>query len=187
MGDPRRPAVPIECVMSVVIGISGKIAAGKTTWSNKLAERLGLKRASFGDYLRKRLNSSDRETLIEAGAELVRLDATAFARSVLDDAGWRPGESIVVEGIRHVVILEALREVVHPEKVVLLFVEADAAERAVRLGDRGDVSELADLDAGRTEQDVPKLRELADVILDTHTDLEGALSRILSLTSGSDL
>lgn len=49
-----------------------------------------------------------RESLQAVGEELEASDPAKFCRSVRDDADWHQGESAVVEGIRHVRILDAI-------------------------------------------------------------------------------
>lgn len=178
MGDTRCGPTAFEPMMSSIFCISGSIAAGKTTWANRLAERLHLRTASFGDYLRKQLSTSDRNVLRKAGAQLVSRDPAAFARSVLDDAGWRPGESIIVDGIRHVSVVEALREIARPGGVVIFFADVNSSERLNRVRQRGDKSQLAQLDADSTEEDLPRLRELADIVVDSDVSLDEAIARI---------
>ena len=80
---------------------------------------------------------TSRESLQAVGAELEANDAVLFCRSVLDEAGWSAGESAVVEGIRHVRILNTLKSLVAPQPVFLVYLEAPAELRRTRLQERG--------------------------------------------------
>ena len=78
-----------------------------------------------------------RDSLQTIGEELEASDPTRFCRTVLDDAEWHPAESVVVEGIRHVRILDALKSLVAPQTVFLVYLEAPEELRRARLQERG--------------------------------------------------
>jgi dephospho-CoA kinase len=101
----------------VVVAISGPIGAGKTTVTALLAGQLGWPRTAYGDVVRSAAAArglpARRDILQHIGAELTR-DWPVFTRAVLDRAGWRPGQPLILDGLRHVMAAEALRHVVTP-------------------------------------------------------------------------
>ncbi len=111
-----------------VVAFSGRIASGKSTISQGVATTLGWPRASFGDYVRETALSrgfdpEDRSVLQEIGELLVR-DPDVFCRSVLARFGFVHGQGFVIDGIRHLEVLEELRRAVAPQEVCLIYVEA---------------------------------------------------------------
>ena len=99
-----------------IVAFAGRIGAGKSSISQVLAGDLRWKFAHFGTFVRKTASKRgldvSRESLQAVGEELEATDAEAFCRAVLDDAGWNLGEPAVVDGIRHVRILETLGSLV---------------------------------------------------------------------------
>lgn len=162
--------------MATVVAVSGAIRSGKTTLADALAERLGWTRASFGDAVRaiarERGLAADRETLQALGAELVVGDLEGFVRRTLAQAKWGPDRSVVLDGVRHVKALEAVRRVAAAAEVVLVYVSVPDPVRAERLGlsAAGSPEELRRLDVHSTEAQVAgDLRPVADLEVDgTH-------------------
>jgi hypothetical protein len=138
-----------------------------------VAAALGWPRVAFGDYVRSvardRQLSESRVVLQELGAILIEeLGWDQFCRSVLAQADWKPGESLVLDGIRHAEALVRLRSVVAPSEVLLVLVQAEVLTRTARLAERGayDVS-LEQTDAHSTEIEVgTMLPHLADLTVD---------------------
>ena len=160
--------------MNPIIAFAGRMGAGKSSVSAPLAADLRWKFASFGAFVRKtageRGMDTSRESLQAVGAELEANDAVLFCRSVLDEAGWSAGESAVVEGIRHVRILNTLKSLVAPQPVFLVYLEAPEELRRTRLQERGaqEAQYLTRAEAHSTERDViAELPQLADLVLST--------------------
>jgi cytidylate kinase len=157
---------------NLVVAFAGRIGAGKSSVSAAFAEELGWKFASFGAFVRKTATERgidlSRESLQTVGAELEATDAVKFCRAVLDGAGWNAGEPAVVEGIRHVRILDTLKSQVAPQPVFLVYLEAPDELRRNRLQERG-AQEAHNLDLAEThstERDViTELPQLADLVL----------------------
>jgi dephospho-CoA kinase len=152
-----------------VIGFSGRIASGKSAISKSLAADIGCRRVSFGDYVRKvaaeRGLPPTREVLQSLGEELESADVKRFCQNVVDLAEWQLGSSLVIDGIRHVQVLENLRSLVKPMPLILVFVEADDSRRTSRLAERGEGEEarLGLVESHSTERDVLEdLPQLAD-------------------------
>lgn len=157
---------------TAMIAISGRIGAGKSTVAAEVAARLNCKSTSFGNFVRQVAASrgvqADRQELQKIGEELVTADPLAFCRAVLSSADWKPNETIVLDGLRHVAVLELLREIAAPQPVILVHLSATEDERAERLLQRRPTDLLSTVEAHSTEQDViRKLFQLADIRIET--------------------
>jgi hypothetical protein len=69
------------------------------------------------------LNPSDRSVLQDIGNLLVK-HPNEFCTEVLKQANFSPGNSIVIDGIRHKQILDELAVQVQPATLILVYVEA---------------------------------------------------------------
>jgi cytidylate kinase len=160
--------------MHPIIAFAGRMGAGKSSVSAAAAADLAWKFASFGRFVRKTATSRGlehtRESLQAVGEELEASDPAKFCRSVLDDADWHQGESVVVEGIRHVRILDVLKSLVAPQTIFLVYLDASEELRRARLEERGaqEAYHLARVETHSTERDViAALPQLADLVLST--------------------
>jgi dephospho-CoA kinase len=156
--------------VSTVVGLAGPIAAGKTTIALDLASQLGAPMVSFGDEVRsvaaKRGLPTDRATLQDVGEELIATGWESFCRAVLAQAPWRPGQSLVIDGIRHLGAITTLRRLVTPSSLAIVFLEASADARRPRLTARGTTQhESLAADAHRNEVELQSVREAADLVL----------------------
>lgn len=126
---------------ALLVCFSGKIGSGKTSISSAVAKVLGCGYTSFSDYLRdmvaKQGGDPDcRELLQDLGQSRIEQDAELFCRDVLAGAGFVPGENFVLDGVRHVQVLQHLREIAAPSEVRLIFLKAGAGLRSIRVGQR---------------------------------------------------
>lgn len=158
----------------LIVAFAGRIGAGKSSVSAAVAEALRFKLASFGGFVRKtateRGMDHSRESLQAVGEELEAKDAAQFCRAVLDDAGWSAGKPVVVEGIRHVRILDTLTSLVAPQSVFLVYLQAPDELRRGRLQERGaqEAQYLERAETHSTERDViAELPQLANLVLST--------------------
>jgi len=177
---------------NIVIALAGPIGSGKSTISIALAEALGFPRASFGDYVRSvtkhRRLTLERETLQTIGSELIENGWEPFCQAVLSQAGWRKGESIVIDGLRHIEAIEVLHQMTAPLKFILVFTAIEEESRQNRLMMKGitDNEEKSKIESHSTEVQVNSLRSKANLILDgTQPILELVRQTIefISLTS----
>jgi dephospho-CoA kinase len=173
-----------------VLAVSGRIASGKSTLAAGLASHLGWGRASFGNYLRsfaiEQGLDPTRPTLQSLGARLVAEDPVGFARAVLEYAGWREGKPAVVDGVRHVIILDALRHILNPMPLRLIHIVVDDEVQRERLVARsGSKAEHArDLESHSTERDVrSELLAAADLVLDGTKSPEQLVEEVLKWIS----
>ncbi|MFX0116116.1 MAG: AAA family ATPase [Candidatus Hodarchaeota archaeon] len=175
---------------SIIIGFSGKIGSGKTTLSAAVAEALNWPCVSFGDYVREVARrkgvESSRKMLQEIGALLVE-NPDEFCLSLLKQYGWKPGQHLIVDGIRHVKIIYSLRKVTEPSRVFLIFVEVDEKVRKKRLLNYKDIAEQEDqeLESHVTEAEVKTiLPAMADLLVDGTRPVPDILNQILGWING---
>lgn len=169
------------------------MGAGKSSVSAAIARDLAWHFASFGGFVRKTATrrgiEHTRESLQAIGEDLEAGDPVKFCHAVLDDSGWHPSESAVVEGIRHVRIWETLKNIVAPQPIYLVCLEAPEELRRARLQERGaqEANYLAKAEAHSTERDViAELPQLANLVLSTEGKEEADLVRAIKLEFGLD-
>lgn len=160
-----------------VIVVSGKIASGKTTLVSYLVKEFGIPSTGFGKYLKsvaiERGLPDDRQTLQQLGQNLVENNVDAFCQAVLKNAGWPENKRLIVDGVRHQVVLDSLKKIIDPIKLVLIFVALDDSSRNNRMIDRGREGEqaLSIADKDKTEIELSDLAKLADLTIDGSTSL----------------
>lgn len=160
-----------------VVTISGQIASGKSTLAEAIASATGWPVASFGVYVRsvaaRRGLGTDRATLQAVGSELVRGGEERFVAEVLRAAGWRPGQPAVLEGVRHLSVLNAVRRVTTPVPVFHVHVAVGEDERGTRVALRESDRRIQLMDAHETERDAQSgaaLEHAADCVADGAAD-----------------
>jgi hypothetical protein len=154
----------------IAVGVTGRIAVGKTTVSKALAFELRGVWVGLSEYIGSlapdRLQRVTRSTLQDRGQQLVAKDAEAFCRGALRWAGWNRGQSLVVDGIRHQVVIATLRRIVAPTPFVLVYFLLDDKTHETRLAKKGisGLGELENIETHIAEREVPtELRNSADV------------------------
>jgi len=169
-----------------VVAFSGGMSGGKSSVSREVASRLDWPRVSFGDQVRsvvrsRSLDSTDRDTLQTVGQELVDADPFSFCRAVLSQAGsmWVPGKSLVIDGLRHVEVGTALRELVRPSTLRIVLIDADLALRTTRAHGQVEAADFARWDQHPTEvQITSKIRKIADLVVDGAQSIEAIASMV---------
>ena len=171
--------------MTKVIAFAGKIGSGKTTLTKALAESLGCLRASFGDYVRDVVRAQGlpptRENLQRVGTQLLESDTNGFCRAVLSQPGWRPGEMLVIDGLRHKETVNPIKDIISPAELRIVFLSVDENTRLARLAQRGDadISALTRADAHSSELQVGStLCEMADLVLEGDESVEDTVLRV---------
>ena len=167
--NPIDRSLLLRALEPQVLAFAGKIGSGKSTLSEEVANALQWKRASFGDYVRTVAKSqgleTSREVLQELGASLAK-KPEEFCRAMLAHYGWQSGEPLVIDGVRHKEILDALRLIVAPLEVRVVYLDIDEEKRHQRLmqEEEGDPKKLAQVESHSTEQQVgdllPKIADL---------------------------
>ena len=157
---------------TILICFAGRIASGKTTLSRAVAETLEWPWAGFGDYIRmeaRRKGLDESRGVLQNIGESLMEDPDDFCRLLLQQVSWEPGRHIVIDGIRHVRILDSMRRVTATSKVLLVFVETKEQVLKRRLAARNapEGDGLSDFEMHSTEREVIKnLPAAADLIVD---------------------
>lgn len=171
----------------IVLGFTGSIASGKSTLSSKVAEALHWPRVSFGDYVRtvaqrQGLNES-REVLQAIGVSLIDQGIEQFCRLVLTQVNWKPGQPLIVDGIRHAEAVSALRSLVAPSELLLVFIAVNESTREARLIERGltHCEQWQQFETHSTEAQVQTvLREMANLTVDSTRKTEELVLEIVN-------
>jgi cytidylate kinase len=164
--------------------VCGSIASGKSSVAKEVSRVSRLPCLSFGDLIRQMAadqgSSDDREALQQLGHDLFeRLGPEGMVDRLLSEVEG----PAVIEGIRHLRVLDALQQRCEPCLVV--FIEADRPTIERRFVDRAHHSDVT-IDSGRAlahpvESEVEDLRARAGFILDTtETTIEEAARSVLS-------
>ena len=168
----------------VVVAFAGPIGSGKTTISRALAKKMHSKHAGFGDHFRAMasrlgLEPSDRVLLQRLGEEQVRLSPDNVCRELLSSNDWKPGDgTIVVDGVRHLEVLKALKNIVAPLPVFLVYVQRNkirSAQLSTKVGKRN--MELFDAHSTELQNDI--LRSSADIIVSAEDDPALVVDRLV--------
>ncbi len=166
------------------------MGSGKSILSTHVAIALGWKRVSFGDYVRgvahQRGLKEDRETLQRIGAGLIESDAFRFCREVLYQPGIEPKDGLVVDGVRHLEILELIRAMVRPTHCRMLFIDVPSRKRADRIAVRDGTTNRElwkRFNSHSTESQGETLRGAADLVLDGNRPVETLLKDVFGYLS----
>lgn len=167
------------------LGLSGRIRSGKTTLSTALSKALLCRRASFGDYVRfeaheRGLEVGNRQVLQDLGELLGSLGWKTFCRNVLHHAGWKPGQPIVIDGLRHVEAIHALRDLVNPLEFRLIYISIAEGQLSKRLLQDASVIDIGHIEEHSTEyQVVETLPSVADLLVDGSRPVEQLVDEIV--------
>src|ERR1700678_3025620 len=120
-------------MFTLIVGVIGRISAGKSSIAKALSETTGIPFTSFGAYLVKYSKTAglptDRKSLQDLGEDFINKNPRQFLENVIKDISGSPGE-IIVEGIRHAVILDEIKNI--SEKSFLVYIDATAETRFSR-------------------------------------------------------
>ena len=157
------------------MAVAGRTRAGKTTLTAALSSELEWPSASFSSYVRaeagRRAIAEERLQLQDLGAAMIEtMGPRAFVEGMLDNAGLTIAAAapLLVEGVRHLTVLEALRQVAAPIPTRLIYLDVSDAERNRRLRAEGvSVEEGEEWEQHSTEYDVlNRLPAAADLTAD---------------------
>lgn len=171
-----------------VIAFSGAIGTGKSKISTALGQRLHWPRTGFGDYVRSyaRANGKDpddRATLQALGQALVLTDVDGFVAKVLSQVEWMESGNLILDGLRHVEVRQALLQQLRDVAVLkLVHVTVDEDTRLERAGERGiEQRMLSRYDQDLTEAQMSRIvPPYADLILDGTLPVEMSITMIVS-------
>ena len=171
--------------MPKIVAFAGKIGSGKTTITKSLADLLAWPRASFGDYVREaarqRGMKDTREVLQALGTEILRADPDNFCQSVLRHCGWKAGQNLLIDGLRHEETVEIIKALTRATTVSIVFVKISEEVRLDRLMGRegSDANYRAMVEAHSSEAQVNSiLAGKANFTVDNDGPLEATVSAI---------
>jgi len=174
----------MERLTPLVLGFAGRIKSGKTTISQAVAESLQWPRASFGEYVRsiaesRGLDPKSREQLQDLGESLIAESWPRFCQRVLDASGWKPGNPVVVDGIRHVEAIDHVTAIVAPLPFRLVYVRVPPQVQAARLLESDAARNLAAVESHSTETDVKdELPKRANLVVEGREQLDQIVAEI---------
>jgi hypothetical protein len=146
--SPSWAGIDLEDLVGVVVTLSGAIGSRRSDLAIKLADRLGWPRVKFSDYIKAMIRADggdpeNRTQLQSYGQKLVQNRLDEFVDGVLAMAqGWQRGDDLVVDGLRHVEVLLALKQKVVPSTVLYVNVSVDPLRREEDAKDRGIAEQM---------------------------------------------
>lgn len=158
-----------------IIVFSGALGLYTGALSTVVAEKLGWKSVRFSDYIKDTAiaagkNPDDRKTLQEIGQQLVREKPAEFVEAVLRKGGWKSGERLIIDGLRHAEIhAELERQIGQNDDLRTIHIalnDPKIREDRTRRADGGSGADFAAYKADVTEAQLEESPEFADLILD---------------------
>lgn len=173
----------------LAVAIAGVAASGKTTAATAVCNKLLCQRVSYGDYLRKEAGvrgfEPARVVLQDLGAEMIARGWDQFTSAVLSQAtDWTPGESVAIDGVRHLGAISSLRAQVSPSRLIVLYIDIDEATQEQRLRREGRELDLATIREHHVELELPQLRAVADVVVTNSGDIATFVTDVSAILTG---
>ncbi|HEX3426394.1 MAG TPA: hypothetical protein VHT30_09695 [Acidimicrobiales bacterium] len=168
----------------MIVGFAGRIASGKSVVSKAVANHYSVDRVSFGDAVRlearRRGLDGSRVALQDLGDELIGDGWDVFCSLVIRQADWHGDSMLIVDGLRHLGAVDALRRLASPSRLYLVFIDTASDRRKTWLADRG-VMELEALGADRhhNEGEIDAVMHEADLVVANDVDLNKVVSRVI--------
>ena len=155
-----------------LIVLSGSICAGKSSLARALEREFDVEVISTRELISQRFSdgATDRAKLQAQGSNL---DDSTNGQWIADElAKWLVRERadsqlVCVDAVRDERQIDALRAV-YPTALVHLHLEADVDVRESRYAPRNETTPFDAASADRVEQNVHRLRDIADVCIDTN-------------------
>jgi dephospho-CoA kinase len=168
----------------MIVSFAGRIASGKSAVSEAVAEFYSIDRVSFGDAVRseaeRRGLACSREVLQDLGNELIAGGWGSFCSLVTEQVNWDGHRPLVVDGVRHVGAIDALRRLAEPSGLYVVFVDTSWERRQAWLVDRG-VSELEALAADNhsNESELDAVIGSSDLVVANDAGLERVVAQVV--------
>ena len=155
-----------------IVALCGRSRSGKSTLARHLVEKTGGYLINFGDFVRAEFARSvpgvmpSRRALQDFGQGLVSSDPRGFLQRVMAGRADPIRRVVILDGLRHVGLLKVIREQYPDSEVRVIFVEAGFQERKLRSYPI-TAEEMSRGDSHEVEEDAPRLRAEADLIVAT--------------------
>lgn len=181
----------------LVVVVFGEIASGKSTVSRYIAEVTRCQMLSFGALIREECSRMSvlptRASCQQIGYELFqRVRAAGIVHALLQHAGGSPTDCFVIDGVRHVSVLNEIRVLFSP--VFVIAVTARLEDRYKRYKIRGEseeelpIEEFVRISNHPIEAGIAALFPEADVVIDSGVSQEQMLFAVrIALESGDIL
>lgn len=175
LGNPERHVA--------AIGIAGPIASGKSTVIECLSRMRLCHVVSYGDYVRAVATSRgierSRDALQALSNELLgEYGHSGLAELVIRSRNWGQDLPLIIDGVRHVEAIEAIKQILEPIPTHLVFVRTPIKVRMERIKLRDSIAQKTakQQDLHDTELEVSeRLRYFADTVVDgTNPELSAA-------------
>jgi len=151
------------------------------------ATRVGAGWSSFGNSVRQIVSERGlpltRTTLQQVGATLVQDNPEELCNHVLKEAKSASTSMSVIDGVRHVKILEQLRVMVAPRSVACVFIDAPIDLRLKRIQERDGASaaQFMELEKHSTEVEVQVLlKRHANIVVTNLSSIDKCVDQIVS-------
>lgn len=169
-------------VVNTVIALSAAQGTGKSELAAAMADRLKCPHASVSSYIAHRLVAEG----LEATPSALRSRGEEFAAQpnelvvrVLGHFGWRRGDGLVFDSVRHAHVLDILREQVAPQEVLHVGLSVPEDVRRTRLLERRREPIDPSNDHHSTEIEVSGLVADAQLQLDGTAEVAELISAVL--------
>jgi dephospho-CoA kinase len=180
--------------MKHTFAFCGPIGSGKSSVSKLFAMRVGAIWNSFGTTVREialeRRLPTNRESLQNLGALLVKDERSSFCSRVIGKTTSGSAGAGVIDGLRHIGVLDELRRDISPQQLVCIYVDAPRSVRLERVKQRDGLTEeqLSDLERHSTEIEVEhRLKKASDFIADNEVSVEQCVDSIVQWTQQRNL
>ena len=148
--------------------ISGKIGSGKTTIGKMIANEIGGIHGSVSDFLKAELKktrhyNANKRTIAGSWVAYIENGWVEFASQTVKHIGRKKELPFVIDGIRHINFLNAIKMICWPAPVyeVVLHANDDTLQQHISI--RG--AEVFD-STHRAEGDLEGLLAIADIVID---------------------
>lgn len=169
----------------LVVGFGGLSKSGKTSLVGDVLIPSNSHAGVFGDVVRRKaqargFDANDPRVLLEIGSQLVEHECAEFCREVLIDGGWPQRPVVLLDGIRHLRVVETLRTLIAPAQFRLVMVVASERSRQRRFLDQVQSSlALEELDRHSVSSDATSLLQIADYVADGESSDPSKISKDL--------
>lgn len=187
MPPPQRAQNGSVYISNWVVLVSGPIRSGKSTVAVAIADAFDAQRVGFGDAVRERVRKQHlpdrRHNWQQVGEQWVEADPVGLCDVVLGPV--LSSARLVVDGVRHETVLSILRARFSRRRLLLAYVHAGEETLRHRLAADGlDSAAVDDVLYHSTEQDLPGMREAADIVVDGEQSVDVALRRLKACLIG---
>jgi|GEM_PF-1162713 len=183
----KRAWLTFENAYKNILLTSCKIGSGKTYVAQQLAQMFQYDQASFSSYIRYKSEKMGleltRENMQKIGHDTVENDLDSYIYFMLNCAVDKKSDTLILDGLRNTKVLDSIRQENKGTRVI--YVECDETLRQQQLTNR-DGSFNPQSDAHETEQEMERLKKLADVVV-KNTDDPKEINRRINQSSGGQI